>query len=102
MAKKRNKRSGKFIETILKSFLTIILLIIVYFLVQGNIKLYYKNKEVNNRYTEFKNELEELENKNAELNKLFYRASQQEHIEKLIREKGLYKKPGEEVVVVEE
>lgn len=102
MAIKKKKKTDKAFEQILKSLLTIILLIIVYFLVQGNIKLYYKNKEINNRYTEFKSELEKVQQKNEELNKLFYQASQQEYIEKLIREKGLYKRPGEEVVVIEE
>jgi len=99
---KKNKKPGKFFEQFLKLSLTLVLLIIIYFLVEGNIKLYHKNQEVNNRYKEFKAELEEVEKKNEELNKLFYQASQQEYIEKVIREKGLYKKPGEEVVVIEE
>jgi len=102
LKKKKNKKAGKFFERLLKLVLTLVLLIIIYFLVEGNIKLYYKNREVNSRYKEFKTELEEVEKKNEELNKLFYQASQQEYIEKVIREKGLYKKPGEEVVVIEE
>ena len=102
LKEKKNKSIGKIFEGFLKLVLTLVLLIIVYFLVEGNIKLFYKNREVNNRYREFKTELEKVEKKNEELNKLFYQASQQEYIEKVIREKGLYKKPGEEVVVIEE
>jgi len=45
-------------------------------------------------------EVTKLAEKNAELNKIFYEASQQEYAENIMREEGLYKKAGEEVVVI--
>jgi len=102
VAKKRVKKKSTGQGIIVKSFLVLITLMIIGFLVSGNIKLYKKRQEINSQYVELKTEIEKLEEKNQRLKELFYEASQQEYLEKLIREKGLYKKPGEEVIVIQE
>lgn len=73
---------------------------IILMLLISNIRLYSKNYELKKKSVDLNKELYVLESKNEELENLFMQASQKDHLEKIIREKGLYKKPGEEVVVV--
>jgi len=74
--------------------------LIIGFLVFGNLKLYSENKETSSRYIDLNKELEYLENKNQELKELFSYASEEDYTEAVLREKGLYKKEGEEVIVI--
>ena len=75
-------------------------LIIISFLAVGNWKLYQKRESLKKDVIDLKKEVALLKERNAQLKKLFFEASQKEYLEKIIREKGLYKKPGEEVVVI--
>ena len=74
--------------------------LIIGFLVFSNLKLYSETKGVNKQFLDLNKELEHLEKRNQELEELFSFSSQGEETERLLREKGMYKKEGEEVVVI--
>jgi cell division protein FtsL len=74
--------------------------LIIGFLVFGNLKLYAENKAINNQYLNISQEIKEIEGKNEELKELFSFSSEEEYTERMLREKGMYKKEGESVVVV--
>jgi hypothetical protein len=74
--------------------------LIIGFLVLGNLKLLSETRQISTQFLDINQELERLELKNQELEEVFSIASQDEYAEKLLREKGLYKKEGEEVVVI--
>jgi len=100
IAKKRKytKHTGQ--EKLLIGLLMLLDVLIIGFLVFGNLKLYSENKETSSRYIDLNKELEYLENKNQELKELFSYASEEDYTEAVLREKGLYKKEGEEVIVI--
>jgi len=82
------------------SLLMVLDVLIIGFLVFGNLKLYSENKHINSQYWSLHKELEGLEQRNEELQDLFSMAGREENSERFLREKGMYKKPGEEVVVI--
>ncbi|MCX6738107.1 MAG: hypothetical protein NTY11_01650 [Candidatus Parcubacteria bacterium] len=100
VAKKRKytKRSGE--ERVLIGFLILLDVLIMGFLVFGNLKLYSENKEVKKQYLNLNQELTYLENKNKELKELFSYTNEDDYTEAILREKGMYQKQGEEVVVI--
>jgi cell division protein FtsB len=101
MIPKKRKRKKRPLDEIILTFLLLILnLLVIGFLVVGNWKLYVKGTNIKAQLIDLGKEARILESRNQELEKLFFEASQKEYLEKIIREKGQYKKPGEEVVVV--
>jgi cell division protein FtsL len=100
VAKKRKytKHSGE--EKLLIGFLLLLDVLIMGFLVFGNLKLYSENKEVKKQYFNLNQELVYLENKNRELKELFSYTNEDDYTEAILREKGMYQKQGEEVVVI--
>jgi cell division protein FtsL len=100
VAKKRKytKRSGE--EKLLIGFLLLLDVLIVGFLVFGNLKLYSENREIKKQYLSLNQEFTYLENKNRELKELFSYSNEDDYTEAILREKGMYKKEGEEVVVI--
>jgi cell division protein FtsB len=98
--KKRRKKKRNWDEILSIGLLSILNLVIIVFLLVGNWKLYIKRSNLQAQIIDLEREVAALEKKNEELKKLFFEASQKEYLEKVIREKGLYKKPGEEVVVI--
>jgi len=73
---------------------------IILFLIVGNVRLFLKKQDMRAQLVDLNTEVVKLAEKNAELNKMFYEASQQEYAENIMREEGMYKKAGEEVVVI--
>lgn len=100
IAKKRRYKKDNKQDKALMGLLVFLDLLIIGFLVFGNLKLYAENKAINNQYANINKELEELTKKNRELKELFSFNSEEEYIERVLREKGMYKKVGEEVVVI--
>jgi len=94
--KKKNSLSDKFLIVLLVCFNFIIL----GFLVIANARLYSQTGEARHQYMNLNKEIRELEMKNDELEELLTLTTDEAEIEKLLREKGLYKKPGEEVIVI--
>ena len=81
------------------ALLMVLDVLIISFLVFSNIKLYSESQYVNNQYLNITQEVKEIENRNGELKEMFA-LDTEEQTEEFLREKGMYKKPGEEVVVI--
>ncbi|MEA3453155.1 MAG: hypothetical protein U9Q96_02365 [Patescibacteria group bacterium] len=100
ITKKRRYKKGNKQDKVLMGLLIFLDVLIIGFLVFGNLKLYAENKTISKQYLNINKELEELAEKNEELQELFSFVSEEEYIERILREKGMYKKAGEEVVVI--
>lgn len=100
VAKKRKYTKHSSEEKLLIGFLLLLDVLIIGFLVFGNLKLYSENKEVKKQYFNLNKELVYLENKNKELKELFSYANEDDYTEEILREKGMYQKQGEEVIVI--
>jgi cell division protein FtsB len=100
VAKKRKYKKGSKSDKALTGLLMFFDVLIIGFLVLGNLKLLSETRQISTQFLDINQELERLELKNQELEEVFSIASQDEYAEKLLREKGLYKKEGEEVVVI--
>lgn len=100
IAKKHLKKKSSWQNKILYTLLILLNLSIIIFLFSGNIKLYSERKRVKAQTINLSQEIQKLEQKKEELKDLFSSNSDQEYTERTLREKGLYKKPGEKVVVI--
>ena len=100
ITKKRKIRKRSLGDTLLIIFLFILDILIIGFLALANIRLFQKNLASSRQLSSVSSSLQQLEAKNKQLKSLLFQASQKEYVEKLLREKGMYKKPGEKVVVV--
>jgi len=100
IAKKRKYKKGNKQDKALMGLLVFLDILIIGFLVFGNIKLYAENKAISNQSLNINKELIRIEDKNRELEELFAFTSREEYTERILREKGMYKKEGEEVVVI--
>jgi len=98
------KKISKAKRSMSDNFLIVLLLIfnftILGFLLIANVKLFSQTSAVGDKYLNLNYEIRELERKNSELEELLTITNDEAEIEKFLREKGLYKKPGEEVVVI--
>jgi len=97
MVAKNRKYSKQ--DKFLIGLLMLLDVLIVSFLVFSNIKIYSESKNTNNQYMSVVQELRSVEQRNNELKEMFTLQTQEE-TERFLREKGLYKKQGEEVVVI--
>lgn len=100
IAKKGKYKKGNKEDKALMGLLIFLDILIIGFLVFGNLKLYAENKVISNQYSNINKELRQIEGKNRELEELFAFTSEEEYTERVLREKGMYKKAGEEVVVI--
>lgn len=100
IAKKGERRKREWDEIFCIFLIVVFNVAIIIFLLIGNVKLYVKKSDVQAQLIDLEEEIKVLESKNMELEEMFLLASSGESVEKIIREKGLYKKEGEEVVVV--
>jgi len=98
------KKISKAKRSMSDNFLIVLLLIfnftILGFLLIANVKLFSQTGAAGEKYLNLNYEIRELERKNSELEELLAITNDEAEIEKFLREKGLYKKPGEEVVVI--
>ncbi|MCD5396486.1 MAG: septum formation initiator family protein [Candidatus Pacebacteria bacterium] len=100
ITKRRKKKNRNWDEIISIGLLLILNLVIISFLFVGNWKLYQRRASLKKDVIDLEKEVALLREREEQLKKLFFKASQKEYLEKIIREKGLYKKPGEEVAVI--
>jgi cell division protein FtsB len=100
IAKKKRVKKRSLENILLASLLVFLNILIIAFLVLANFRLFSQNKLSSQQLFVLKKELQNLKQKNNELESLLFRASQSEYLERVVREKGLYKKPGEKVAVV--
>ncbi|OHA75882.1 MAG: hypothetical protein A3J30_04090 [Candidatus Wildermuthbacteria bacterium RIFCSPLOWO2_02_FULL_47_9c] len=70
------------------------------FLVFYNIRIYQKRVELQKRAESLQSQIASLESRKNELGSAIQVGTTQEYQEKVLREQGLYKKQGEEVVTI--
>jgi len=98
--KLKRKKAKTFQKKILTGLLLFCFVLFLFYLCFSNYKLFLARKQLQNEYQQTYQIYKDLYQKNQELQKLFYQASQKEHLERILREKGLFKKKGEEVMVI--
>lgn len=86
----------KFSLWILPAFL----IILTSFLFYSSWKIEKRREELNLRIKELKEEISILEKENKALKEKGLEGEGSEYLEKILREKGLYKKKGEQVIVI--
>jgi len=96
--RKPEKSSPKII--FLSFLLAGLILVIFSFLVVTNLDLSRKRKELNSQIVSLEKEIQELEERNLRLKEQLSQITQADYAEKILREKGMYKLPGEKVIVV--
>jgi cell division protein FtsL len=96
----RKKKIGKLRDTVFLTMLLALGLGLGFFLVFHNIRIYQKRVELQKRTENLKDQIASLENRKHELEFAIQEGTTQEYQEKVLREQGLYKKPGEEVVTI--
>ena len=96
----RKKKIGKLRDTVFLTMLLVIGLGLGFFLVFNNIRIYQKRVELQKRAEVLKDQIGSLESRKGELESAIQVGTTQEYQEKVLREQGLYKKPGEEVVTI--
>ena len=100
ITKKTSKAKRSPSDNLLVALLLVFNLTILGFLLIANVRLFSQTGESKDKYLDLNQEIRELEKKNGELEELLAITNDEVEVEKFLREKGLYKKPGEEVVVI--
>jgi len=96
----RKKRQGfktrKALGWVLLASVAILGVVLIFY----NVRIYQKRAELQERASRLQDEIAELNQKNRELQRQLEISVTPEYQEKILREQGLYQKPGEEVVTV--
>ncbi len=98
--KYRKKRGKPFQNIFLPLFLGFLFLIIIISLIISNWKISKRRSELNERTLRLIQEIQILEERNEQLKAGVSQTLQSDYAEKILREKGLYKKKGEKMVVI--
>ncbi len=98
--KKLKKRKAKRSSTLSYIFLGILILFVIGFLVNTNLKISKKRSELSKEIEYLKEEVRALEQINLEMEETISRAGTQEYLETVALEQLGLKPPGAEVVVV--
>ena len=92
----RNNFSEKF-----KKFIYIFsILIIIVFLIISNLKINQKISNINKTVSQWEQKLKTLEERNQQLKAGIDQSLQSDYEEEILREKGMFKKKGENMVIV--
>ncbi|MDA1337632.1 MAG: septum formation initiator family protein [bacterium] len=70
------------------------------FLIFYNVRIYQKRAELEGRAAELREEIAQLSQQEENLKQQLEISSTEEYQERVLREQGLYQKPGEEVVTI--
>ncbi|MBI1984987.1 MAG: septum formation initiator family protein [Candidatus Wildermuthbacteria bacterium] len=100
IAYSRKKKHASFQNFILLGVFLVIFLGVVGALFMQNVRIYQKRSELQQRENDLRLQIEQLQNQKAALQSAITENQTQDYQEKVLREQGLYKKPGEEVVTV--
>ncbi len=99
MVAEYKKNAKHSLQTIFSlSFIGVLALIILVFLLVSNSKLGQRKEDLNSRISSLSSEIQDLERENQELKAGISQISQDSYLEKKAREQFNLKKPGEEVV----
>ena len=98
---KFQKRRGEQVQgTLLEGFFIVLFCTIVLFLIVNNIVLNQKRTQLQQKANNLRTQLEELQTQKNSLQQGIGDSQTLEYQEKILREQGLYKKPGEEVITI--
>lgn len=98
----RFRKSGReeISGTVLGGFFVALFFGITLFLIANNIVISQKRSQLEQKAKELQTQLETLQAQKTNLEQGIGEVKTQEYQEKILREQGLYKKPGEEVITV--
>ena len=100
IAKKSIEKKFSWQDKILIGLLIVFNFFIFGFLLVANSRLFMEISKSREQYLVLDKQIKNLEQKNNELRELLLSTKSETQIEKFLREKALYKKEGEEVVVI--
>ena len=100
ITKKRQKIKKPFSPTIFKYFAVLFVLIIVFFLISSNLKLYQKRAGLGSQIEELVKKIKVLEEKNQEMRAQISKSQSKEYLEEVAFEKLNLKPKGAEVGVI--
>ena len=95
--RKRRQRIGTFLPP---SIFLVVLFAVVGILLWYNWDMQQRRTALMERIEQLQREIDEASQKKAELETSFTESQSAEYQEKVLREQGLYKKPGEEVITI--
>jgi len=96
---RKRQKSSRVKKVFGRSFLVLIGLLVL-FLIFYNLRLYQKRAELQERARELQLEIAELTQREELLQYELKISTTKEYQERVLREQGLYQKPGEEVVTI--
>ncbi len=95
------KRAGSSSQNVIVGLVfTFIFVGVIGFLVFQNIAIYQKRSALEKKAEQLRAQIKELENQNTQIQATIQIDQGQQYQEKVLREQGLYKKPGEQVITV--
>lgn len=92
----RKKENSEWLKLAALAFFLVIIIV----LILANINLYNRNKILEQRGVSLQEDMRNEKEKQAKLNEQIKEIGKKDYEEKIIREKGMYKRKGEAVVVV--
>lgn len=100
MKKKIKRKNESFQDLFLPAILGFLFFIIVFFLIISNFKINKRKNELNQRIEGLEKEVQVLEQRKEQLEAGVSQTEGMDYTEKVLREKGLYQKIGEKMVVI--
>ena len=100
MIKKKYKRKSSSRKIFVSLTLGSLLFIIIVFLIISNWRINERRDGLIQRISQLRQEIQVLEERNQQLKAGVSQTLQSDYAEEVLREKGLYKKKGEEMVVI--
>ncbi len=101
ITKKTTFKKRSWENKFLIGLLAIFNILIIAFLFISNLKVYSQAQEIKSQYINLNQEIRDLERKNQELKEMFSFLSEEGYSEAYLRERGMYQKEGEHVVVIQ-
>ncbi len=96
----RKKKQHGFPQSLFSAGFLVFLLVVGGLLVAANLKLFSKRKELGKQEQDIQNQISRVSARQSELQKFAEESKSEWYQEKILRERGLYKKQGEEVVTI--
>jgi len=100
MIRRLRKSKKNFFLSTSKYFIVGSLVVILFFLAVSDFRLFIKKKKTDNEVRILQEKVNNLKNIDRNLKNRLNTFSNKDYVEKVLREKGMYKKPNEEAVVV--
>lgn len=96
----RKKQESSFPKKILGWSFLVLIVLLGLFLIFYNLRIYQKRAELQERVHELQGQIQELSQREQQLQRQLELSATAEYQEQVLREQGLYQKPGEEVVTI--